>query len=153
MLHVWDTREAELNARADAIFARERQHAVSVAQFVDFVGKASVLFDRIQKARADQEREQEEPLATPPGTSPSDPSKRPEPSLAQEDDTHIPSGELHVIAAKDPEQEKHLVHDARGKSLRLRYPVSSDQAEFPDPELPHPPAEFKAPVAAGLDDK
>jgi hypothetical protein len=33
-----DAREAELNARADAISARELQHAVSVTNFVDFVG-------------------------------------------------------------------------------------------------------------------
>ena len=42
-----DAREAELNARADAIAARELQHAVSVTNFVDFVGKASVLFDKL----------------------------------------------------------------------------------------------------------
>jgi hypothetical protein len=115
-----DAREAELNARQDAISARERQHAVSVARFTDFVGKAAVLFDRIEKARADQEREQEDPIALPPGTPPDNQNKLPEPSLALEDDsipgkapgessleddTHIPSGELHVIAAKDPEQE------------------------------------------------
>jgi hypothetical protein len=61
-----EAREAELNARDDAISARERQHAVSVARFTDFVGKASVLFDRLEKARADQERE---PIAHPPGSA------------------------------------------------------------------------------------
>jgi hypothetical protein len=75
-----DAREAELNARADAISARERQHAVSVARFTDFVGRAAVLFDRIQKARADQK---EEPIARPPG-DPANPSKLPEPVLEVE---------------------------------------------------------------------
>jgi hypothetical protein len=46
-----DAREAELNARADAISSRELQHAVKVTQFVDFVGKASVLSDRLQAPR------------------------------------------------------------------------------------------------------
>ena len=55
-----DAREAELNARADAISTRELQHAVSVTNFVDFVGKASVLFDKLQNLRADQA---EEPLS------------------------------------------------------------------------------------------
>ena len=43
-----DARERELQARSDAISARELQHAVSVTNFVDFVGKASVLFDRLR---------------------------------------------------------------------------------------------------------
>ena len=67
-----NARDAELNARQDSIAARERIHAVNVTQFVDFVGKASVLFDRLHKLRADQA---EEPLATPPGTE----NKEPEP--------------------------------------------------------------------------
>jgi hypothetical protein len=62
--------------------------------------EVSVLFDRIQKARAGQERELADPIAAPPG-DPLDPSKLPEPLLALEGDTHIPSGELHTIAAKE----------------------------------------------------
>jgi hypothetical protein len=93
-----DARERALDEREANIAERERAHAVNVNQFVDFVGKASVLFDRLQKARADQ---QEEPLAASPG-APSDPSKEPEPSLELEDDTHIPTSELHDIPAKDP---------------------------------------------------
>jgi hypothetical protein len=48
--------------------------------------------------------------------------------------------------------------DARGYSLRLKYPVSADQdedpvggVEFPDPELPNPPETHPQPIAAGLD--
>jgi hypothetical protein len=138
-----DERERELQARADAISARERQHAVSVARFTDFVGKAAVLFDRIEKARADQERE---PIAHPPG----------HPS-AQEDDApaHTPGGELHVIEAKDPDDgEAELADDSipgkvsvtDGDFLRLKHPIATDQAEFPEgEELPTPP-EFKAPA-------
>ena len=76
-----DAREAELNARADAISARELQHAVSVTQFVDFVGKASVLFDKLEQTRADAG---EVALASPPGAEP-EPSLELEttPSLAQ----------------------------------------------------------------------
>ena len=73
-----NARDAELNSRQDFIAARERVHAVNVTRFVDFVGKASVLFDRLHKLRADQA---EEPLATPPGTE----NKDPEPALALED--------------------------------------------------------------------
>ena len=73
-----DAREAELNSREDSIAARERQHAVNVTQFVDFVGKASVLFDRLHKLRADQA---EEPLAAPPGHK----SEEPDPVLQLED--------------------------------------------------------------------
>jgi hypothetical protein len=75
-----DAREAELNARADAISSRELQHAVKVTQFVDFVGKASVLSDRLHKLRADQA---EEPLSLPPGHK----SELPDPPLAQGDGT------------------------------------------------------------------
>ena len=117
-----DARQAELDARADAINARELQHAVSVTNFVDFVGKASVLFDKLQRLRADQA---EEPLATPPGTDPSEP---PEPSLELEGDNA--SG----TAPGDPSEPE----------------PKEDQSEFPDPELPHPP-EVQQLIAAGLD--
>jgi hypothetical protein len=50
-------------------------------------------------------------------------------------DTHVPSGELHIIAAKDPEQEHPFAHDARGESLRLKYPVSADKSELPTPPV------------------
>jgi hypothetical protein len=101
----YDAREAELNSRQDALDERERQIGVMAAQVVDMAGKASVLFDRIQKARADAERE---PLAHPPATE-----------AAPGDDTHIPSGELHAIAAKDPEQEGlAATESARGSSRR-----------------------------------
>jgi hypothetical protein len=70
-----DAREAALNSREDSLNARERQHAVHVTQFVDFVGKASVLFDKLHRLRADQA---EEPLSLPPGQK----SEEPE---AQED--------------------------------------------------------------------
>ena len=41
-----EAREAALAAREEACDAREKAHAVSVASFVDFVGKAAALFDR-----------------------------------------------------------------------------------------------------------
>jgi hypothetical protein len=122
-----EERERAVSAREDAISARERVHAVNVANFVDFVGKASALFDRLDKLHADQEREAEDPLTLPPG-APSEVSKEPE--LAPEDDTHIPGGELHDIPAKALE--------------------TSDQTEFPDPELPRPPVQ-QQPISAGLD--
>jgi hypothetical protein len=127
-----DAREAELNARQDSLDVREKAHAVSVANFVDFVGKASVLFDKLERRRADAiAGKQDEPLAHPPG----DP---PDPSLSLEDDTHIPGGELHVIPAKDPEQE-HAQMDRAGDRLRLKYPVrSEDQNASSHGGLPHP---------------
>ena len=123
-----DAREASLNARADAINARELQHAVNVTQFVDFVGKASVLFDKLNKLRADAA---EEPLATPPGTA-SDPSKLPEPSQELEGDA-IP-GTSPGEPSEDPDDPA----------------TAEDQTEFPTGELPQPP-EVQQPIAAGLD--
>jgi hypothetical protein len=128
-----EAREAALNARDDAICARERQHAVSVARFTDFVGKAAVLFDRMEKARADQ---QEEPIARPPG-DPSSPSQLPEPVLEVEGDA-IPGKAFDTPSVTD------------GDFLRLKHSVTSDQAEVPDAELPHPPV-VQQPIAAGLD--
>ena len=100
------------------------------AQVTDFVGKASVLFDRLHKLRADQA---EEPLATPPGT---ETNKEPEPPLALEDAE---------VSGTSPE-----VGDPYGEFPRLTKRIATDQPEFPDPELSHPP-EVQEPVAAGLD--
>jgi hypothetical protein len=147
----YDARELELQARSDALDQRERQIGVMAAQVADMAGKASVLFDRIQKAKADAVAE---PLAYPPG----------EPSLAQKDDApaHTPGGELHVIAAKeDPDVEGDTIPGKApgnpsvtdGDFLRLRHSVTTDQAEFPEgEELPTPP-EFKAPAGDELDHK
>ena len=133
-----DAREAELNAREDSIAERERVHAVHVTQFVDFVGKASVLFDKLHKLRADQA---EEPLAAPPGTE----NKEPEPPLALED------AEVSGTSPGEPsEPEPKEDQDPHGEFLKLKAPVSMDQAEFPGPELPHPP-EVEQPIAAGID--
>ena len=160
-----DAREAELNARQDAIAARELQHAVNVTNFVDFVGKASVLLDRVQRMRADAERKPE-PLATPPGATPPGSDDAP---------AHIPSGELHDVQAKNPEQHGLPAATAdefpAGGDLYLNTPiplpattspttdpVTRDQdeepvggVEFTNPELPKPPQEFRSPIAAGLD--
>jgi hypothetical protein len=127
----------ELNARQDSIAARERQHAVNVTQFVDFVGKASVLFDRLHKLRADQA---EEPLAAPPGAS-----KEPEPALSKED-AEVSGTSPGEPTETDPKEDQ----DPHGEFLKLKVPVTTDQTEFPDPELPHPP-EVQQPIAAGLD--
>lgn len=142
-----DARERDLNARADAINARELQHAVKVTQFVDFVGKAATLFDRLQKARADQA---EEPLAAPPGADPSDQNKPPEPVLELEDDAI--AGTSPDLAVPPEEQERHFA-----EGLRLRTPITHDQdeppaagVEFPTDPLPHPAAQ-QQPISAGLD--
>ena len=135
-----EARETALAAREEACDAREKAHAVSVARFVDFVGRAAVLFDRIEKQRADAIAGAE-PLATPPGTPPDNQHKLPEPSVESDvtPGQHTPGGELHVVAAKEnPETAADF--------LRLKYPVSMDQAEFPSGELPRPP-EVQQPVA------
>ena len=137
-----NARDAELNARQDSIAERERIHAVHVTQFVDFVGKASVLFDRLHKLRADQT---EEPLATPPGTE----NKEPEPALSLED-AEISGTSPGEPSEPQPKEDQEFEGDPRGEFLRLKYPVTSDQTEFPDPELPHPP-EVQPPVVAGLE--
>ena len=124
-----DARERDLNARADAITARELQHAVSVTNFVDFVGKASVLFDKLERARADAE---EEPLAAPPVAEAapgeaSDPSKQPEPELELEGDN---------VAGTSPGEPSE----------------APDEVEFPTGELPAPPVTAQ-PTSPGLDEE
>jgi hypothetical protein len=116
----------------------KREHAVHVTQFVDFVGKASVLFDTLQNARTDQEREEQEPLAAPPG-DPSDPSSGQEPSLELEGDN---------VAGTSPGEplETDGNGDPSGEFLR----VTPDQTESPSGELPHPPV-VAQPIAVGLD--
>ena len=116
-------------------------HAVNVTRFVDFVGKASVLLDRLHKLRADQA---EEPLALPPGTE----NKEPEPALSQADAevSGTPPGE-----PTEPEQKED--QDPHGEFLKLKAPVSMDQPEFPEEgELPTPPT-VPPPIAGGLDNK
>ena len=130
-----DARDAQLNSRQDALDERERQIGVMAAQVSEMAGRLSVEWDKLLKARADQ---QEEPLPTPPG-DPSDPgddpNKPPEPSLELEDT----NGDL-----PDP-------GDPAGEFPRLTKPVALDQTEFPTGELPTPPF-VKQPIAAGLDD-
>ena len=142
-----DAREAELNARADAIADRERAHAVGVTNFVDFVGKASVLFDRLMqtKSQADAEAEPEE-LPLPPGHS----SELPDPALNADEDPSPPAGGKQALTPEQQEREF-------AGHLRLNHPVTRNQddppvggVEFPDPELPHPP-EQQQQVALGLD--
>jgi hypothetical protein len=140
-----NARDAELNARQDSIAERERIHAVHVTQFVDFVGKASVLFDRLHKLRADQA---EEPLAAPPGIE----NKLPEPVLELEGDSisgTSPGNASPGEPSEDPTKEDQE-GDPHGEFPRLTKPIAMDQPEFPDPELPHPPV-VQQPIAAGLD--
>ena len=74
-------------------------------------------------------------------------NKEPEPPLGLEDaevsgtSPGEPSG---------PEQKEDEVGDPYGEFPRLTKRIATDQPEFPDPELPHPP-EVQEPVAAGLD--
>ena len=134
-----DAREDALNSRQDALDQRERNLGVLAAQVTDFVGKASVLFDRIQRLKADAE---EEPLPLPPGLT----SELPDPALNE------PATNADTAEGDPPDL------DERGEFLRLSHPVTRDQAEpaggkeFPDPELPHPPI-VQSPIAAGLDEK
>ena len=133
-----DAREAALSARADALDQRERNLGVMAAQVADFVGKASVLFDRLHKIRDDAVAAAEGPLPSPPGTE-EPKSAEPEPPLELED--------AHIAPAvgKDP-------HDSRGEFLRLSHPVTRDEEEFPDPQLPRPPDQPQ-PISPGLDEK
>lgn len=122
-------REEQLTAREEACDAREAAHKVSVSNFVDFVGKASVLFDRLHQLKADAE---EGPLPSPPGSDEvSAPGAQIDPS--QEPDT----GEL---PGQEPGEDEHIAPHG-GK----------DQSEFPDPQLPHPP-EQPQPISPGFDD-
>jgi hypothetical protein len=132
-----EERERAVTEREAACDARERALAVTATRLRDQVGRATAHWDKIEQACADQERELEAPLPAPPG-------ELPEPSLALEDDTHIPSGELHDLPAKeDPDVEG----DVRGEFLRLK----DDEVEFPMGEQPSPPA-VQQPIVARLDD-
>ena len=124
-------RSAALDAREQELTARELVLNAATNKIVDFIGQAALFLDRQEKLRADQ---QEEPLASPPGSAndPSEPkSKDPEPALE-------PEGQGDTIAGTSPGDPSSPL------------PVTLDQAEFPDPQLPHPPAQ-QQPIAAGLD--
>jgi hypothetical protein len=141
-----EAREKAIEAREAACTERELAHAVSVSNFVDFVGRAAFLFDRIEKQRADAVAgEQEDPLATPPG-EPNELSKTPAPPLELEDDTHIPSGDLHTIAASEPQHEEQLpeppetTDDMGGVPLSYKKVPTSyvhSSGDLPDPGSPH----------------
>ena len=132
-----EARETQLSARQDALDQRERGLGVIAAQIADLAGRASVVWDRIERARADAT---EEPIAHPPGNdeAPEPKSKEPEPSLELEDD---------AIAGTSP-GDLDLELNSHGEFLR-KVP---DQAEFPDPELPHPPV-VEQPISVGLDEE
>jgi hypothetical protein len=121
---------AEREARCDA---RDRAFKDAVAQFM---GRAAPLVDRFsaQRQRADQEREQQEPLAEPPSTT----SKLPEPSLPAADDLHANATDLPDLPSK---------HDP-AKDVE---PDQGDPEQFVDPELARPPMTHPQPTSAGLD--
>lgn len=139
-----EEREAKCTAREEACDARERAHAVSVSNFVDFVGKASVLFDRLHKLRDDQEQQQQHEHLSKLLGDPSDPSKDPEPSLALEDQEQPAHGD----PPGDPRGQFLRLNETDAHALRH---VGKDEAEFPTGEQPRPPV-VQQPIAAGLDD-
>jgi hypothetical protein len=139
----------DLAAREKALMADKMAFAAEKAKFKAdkeafgagasaLMGRIAVEQDRLEKLKADAE---EEPLPAPPGSDAastsgeSDPSKLPEPPLELEDQ-------------EQPEETPAEV----GERLRLKHPITSDQAEFPTGELPHPPT-VAPPVAAGLDEE
>lgn len=75
-----DARESSLNAREDALNARERELGVKTALVTELMGRVAVEQDRINKFKARVDAEQE-PLATPPGSS-----KEPDPPQPPESD-------------------------------------------------------------------
>ena len=142
------TREKALLAQHMELEANKRKFQDAVNKFMDsVVGPAAQMMDRLEQRRAGEVADQQEPLAVPPGApdDPSDPSKEPEPALELEGDnvSGTSPGE-----PTEPEQKED--QDPHGEFLKLKAPVSMDQAEFPGPELPHPP-EVQQPIAAGLD--
>ena len=146
-----EAREQAVTARELAADAREQQLAVSAARLRDAVGRADAQWDKIEQARADQEREQE-PLAKPPGER----SKEPELSLPSGEADDAAEPELHSI--RGTENPDPVETDRRGEFLRLKHPVVRDQEdppaggkEFPDPQLARPPMAARQPAAAGLD--
>ena len=145
------SREAALTAKADALDQRERQIGVLAAQVADMAGRLATRWDALEQRRADAEREAEDPLPLPPGHV----SEEPQPSLNadEEQPAHAepPGDPSKPDEHSAPAVGKDRPGDARGEFLRLKHPVTRDQAEFPDPELPHPPVE-QQPISAGLDE-
>jgi hypothetical protein len=130
---------SSLDEREANLVARETALAINVAQFMDFVCKASVLFDRLEH-RADRARFDEEPLTSPPGDPSLDQSDLPEP--VQSD---LPEPVLEVPTTGDSE-------DLSGEFLHLTAPLSvDDETEFalPEDKLPVPPV--AQPIACEFD--
>jgi hypothetical protein len=138
-----EAREAKCASREEACAARERALGVTAAQVVNFIGRAAALFDKLQEARTDAERQQAEPIAHPPGS--------PVPG-SDDAPAHTPGGELHVIQAKDPEQHGGAAadHIPAGGALHLKIPIPIPVDTDEAPELPHPPVTAQ-PISPGLD--
>ena len=136
-----ETRERNVAERETRCDARDRAFKDAVAKFMD---RAAPFVDRVEQARADQEREQE-PVAKPPGAA-SDSELEPELHSIRGKENPEPT-ELETDAASlgDPSSPRQIEQDVRGEFLRRK-----DQAEFPDPELARPPV-VQQPIAAGLD--
>lgn len=142
-----EAREQAVTARELAADAREQQLAVSAARLRDAVGRADAHWDKIEQARADQEREPE-PQAHPPD-QPADPAPGADAALPGDPSKPAPQAdELHAYASDLPDlpDKQEAEPDARGEFLRLK----GDEEEFPDPQLARPPV-VQQPIAAGLD--
>jgi hypothetical protein len=89
-----DEREQELQAREQAV----RDVAASLSALMRRVDGLIAREERRRDEERARRAEQAEPIELPPGAEP-------EPTTAQEDDTHVPGGELHDVPPKDPEQD------------------------------------------------
>ena len=131
-----EQREAALSARQDALDQRERNLGVLAAQeYTDFVGKASVLFDRLHKSPKPTQKLNLKTYQYLPAHLPTIRASCPTPHVELEGDAD-PGDPL------TPEQQE---REFAGH-LRLNHPIARDQEdppvggiEFPDPELPKPP--------------
>ncbi len=136
-------RERVVSERERAADKRDRVFNDAVAKFLD---RAAPFVDRAEQAKADQEREPEK-QAKPPGDA-EQPAHGDPPGAP----SHEPSGdpELHSIRAKQ-NPDAALPGDPTPPSVPLSYVHSRDQAEFPDPQIAHPPMQHPQPIAAGFD--
>src|SRR5262249_33761178 len=109
-------------ARLDAIDAKQRA-------------------DEAAKARFD-----EEPITLPPEIAEKQAGS---PPAKIGDDTHQPGGELHTVAAKEPDPDLEIEDDQSNLPNELQENVPPAPSTYPDPELPHPPV-VSQPISVSL---
>src|SRR5262249_8069692 len=159
MLNVYDTIRSDAAsqaARADAEQARE----ALITHVCDQITELAKRFDNLEarlneaedKRRSDEqaarEAEVEDPLEDPPDIAEYQ-ARNPSAPIG-DDETHQPGGELHDVAAKEPEPDLEIEDDDQGTlPNELQEGVPPAPSTYPNSELPKPPV-VSQPVSVSL---